>query len=120
MSKRQITQLGAALLLAVALAACSGPAPEPLTVALKAQDIQFNLSAITARVGQPIIIEIENAGVLEHSFLIDELSVNSDPIRPGGQATVTFTPKRAGAYTFQCHTAGHAAAGMVGTLTVTP
>jgi len=37
----------------------------------------------------------------------------------GTSATIEFTPTKPGTYTFFCTVAGHKAAGMTGTLTVT-
>jgi plastocyanin len=104
------------------LAACGSgaPTPEPLTLVIKASEFHFETPTIAARVGQTVTIRLENAGVLEHSLGIDALGVKLDNIRPGQTGEVTFTPQRAGTYTYECKVAGHAAAGMAAALRVTP
>lgn len=124
MTKKQLTGL-ALLLVAVAallaLAACGGGAaatPAPQTINLKAEDIKFDAMNLTAKVGQPVTINFQNAGVLEHSFVIDQFNVKLEHVQPGQTATVTFTPTAAGTYDFYCSVPGHKDAGMKGTLTV--
>lgn len=119
---RLIRWLGAAAAV-LALAACSGAAavtPAPLVVNLKAEDIKFDTMSLTARVGQAVTINFQNGGALEHSFVIDALSVKLEHVQAGQTATVTFTPTAAGTFTFYCNVPGHKEAGMQGTLTVTP
>lgn len=111
------------LALAVGLVACGGgasPTTSAQTVSLNALDsFKFDPNTITVKVGQPIHVSIANKGTLEHSFVIDALSVKQEHIQGGASADVTFTPATAGTYQFYCDTPGHQAAGMVGTLTVT-
>jgi uncharacterized cupredoxin-like copper-binding protein len=108
---------------ALALAACGGggsSGPEPLDVTLKTDNtFKYDVTTITAKAGQPVNVTLENSGALEHSFLVDELGVNSGTIAPGQTGTVSFTLTQAGTYTFYCNVAGHKEGGMVGTLTVT-
>jgi uncharacterized cupredoxin-like copper-binding protein len=84
---------------------------------MKGEDIKFDVTTITAKVGQSVTVNLENTGALEHSFVVDELNVNI-LVKPGEKGTVTFTPQQAGTYTYYCHIQGHREAGMVGTLTV--
>jgi uncharacterized cupredoxin-like copper-binding protein len=67
-----------------------------------------------------VTIVLENAGALEHSFLVDELGVKIEHVQPGQSGSATFTPQAAGSYVFYCDIPGHREAKMVGTLTVTP
>lgn len=123
MNRKQITTLTLMLLALVALtlAACGAsatPTPPPLAVALKAGDIMFDTTAITAKVGQPVTVTITNTGALEHSFVIDALDVKIEHVQPGQTGTATFTPTEAGTFDFYCNVAGHKEAGMKGTLTI--
>ena len=124
MNHKRIVSLTLLLIGAVgllALAACASPtpaAPAPLVVTVKAQDLMFDPMSLTAKVGQPITINFQNTGALEHSFVIDALNVKLEHIQPGQTASVTFTPKAAGTYEFYCDVPGHRDAGMKGTLTV--
>lgn len=103
------------------LAGCGSDAsqPKPLALAIHAQDIKFDLTALTARVNQPVNLTYVNEGAIDHAFAIDGL-VSEQKVRPGGTLTFTFTPHAAGAFKFYCAMPGHEMAGMVGTLTVAP
>ena len=124
MSTKHILSVARWLVAAVAvltLAACSSPAPAtaaPQVVNLKAGDLMFDPMTLTARVGQPVTVNFQNGGALEHSFIIDKLNVKLEHVQAGQTATVTFTPAAAGTYEFYCNVAGHKDAGMKGTLTV--
>jgi uncharacterized cupredoxin-like copper-binding protein len=104
----------------VALTACAGGASnEPLKVTIKGEDIKYSLTSITAKVGQPIELTLDNVGALEHSFYLNEFGVKLEA-QPGKKSTTTFTPDKAGTFKFYCHVAGHTEAGMAGELTVAP
>jgi uncharacterized cupredoxin-like copper-binding protein len=126
MSKKYLTILAILVVAVVAfllLAACGGagrPAPAPLSINLKAEDIKYDATTMTANVGQPVTINIQNTGALEHSFVIDQFNVKLEHIQAGQSATITFTPTAAGTYAFYCDVAGHKDAGMKGSLTVNP
>ena len=105
------------------LAACGGggsaATPEPLNVTIHGKDIVFDITTLTAKVGQTVNITYINDGVLEHTFLIDGV-VTDQKIAPGATTTFSFTAPAAGAYPYYCNVPGHEEAGMVGTLTVNP
>lgn len=112
------------LALSLALAACSGGSPSPsqgvnLNVA-GLDTFKYDPSTLTAKVGQAMMVNLENKGNLDHSFVIDELSVKLESVKAGSTGHVTFTPAQAGTFTFYCDVPGHKAAGMTGTLTVDP
>ncbi|MCI0398930.1 MAG: cupredoxin domain-containing protein [Chloroflexi bacterium] len=111
------------LLLSLAfLAACGAdaPKPEPLTVALEAYEFEFKAPAVAVRENQPVTLHFENKGVIDHELAIDEWGVETDLLRPGESQTVTFTPRKTGTFSFYCAVPGHTAAGMAGTITITP
>jgi plastocyanin len=116
-----------AALLALTLAACGGgggggtAGPNAEDVTVKAMDaFAFDPATLTATVGQTVNVTLDNEGVLEHNFVIDELNVSLGPI-PGGQSSSgSFTPSTAGSFEYYCNVPGHREAGMVGTLTVNP
>ena len=103
--------------LGVMLVACGG-GPGSVSFNIEGQDISYDKTSLTAQVGQEVTVTLENVGALEHSFLIDELGVDSGTVAVGASGTVTFTPSSAGTYTFYCNIPGHSDAGMVGELTV--
>ena len=97
--------------------------PEALAAlpALRAKDYQFDQSKITARVGETVVLRLDNADASTHYFDIDELNVHA--IIPAGKSNVAlFKPTQPGTYTFYCHPHADKAArtGMVGTLVVEP
>ena len=106
-------------LAAMMLAACGGGA-QTTGLSLKAEDIKYDTTALTAKVGDEVTVSLQNTGALEHSFVIDELNVKLEKVQPGQTGTVTFTASKAGTYTFYCDVPGHKEAGMTGTLTVNP
>lgn len=104
-------------------------------VSFEMVDIAYGQNEIQATVGEPLTINSENTGSLEHSFTIDEgpfsdVSTEGETgesegdhavdffLDPGASGSVTFTTTEAGDYTFYCTIAGHREAGMEGTLTV--
>jgi len=112
------------LALVLLLAACSSsasPTSSAQTVSINGLDtFRYDPNTITAKVGQPIHVVLTNKGVLEHSFVIDQLSVKLEHVQGGATGETSFTPTAAGTYVFYCNTPGHQAAGMTGTLVVNP
>ena len=112
-------RLALALALGLLLAACGGsaPRPEPLALTLHAQDIKFDLNALSAKIGQPVTLTYINQGLIDHAFVIDDF-VAEQIVAPGQTATFNFTAVEAGTFKFYCAIPGHEAAGMTGTFTV--
>ena len=133
------TQLGAFLLVAgVALTTACGapaatggpgagvavPAPaavtgaQPVTVAV-GNSMQFAPRTVTVRAGQPVELTLRNGGGLPHDFVLTEGVASPVQIEAlaGRTGRGTFTIETPGTYGFLCSVPGHAAAGMVGTLT---
>jgi plastocyanin len=110
------------LMLALALAACAGGGngSEAQDLTVRGLDsFQFDPATLSGTVGEAMNVTLQNAGVLEHNFVIDEFDVHLGPI-PGGQSSSgSFTPSTAGSFTYYCDVPGHREAGMTGTLTVT-
>lgn len=134
------------IMLALLLVACGGgnqgASGDSNAVTVNAQDdFSFDPSTITVAAGETIEITLQNNGTVEHSFNILKADAELDHVlqeedeehlheellfdiheTPAGESqTETFTaPDTAGEYTFACLVPGHAAAGMTGTLRVTP
>lgn len=81
-------------------------------------EFMFSPATLTAKVGVPMTITFKNAGSYPHNFTIKELNVATKTIPAGESDTVTFTPTKAGTYTYYCSVDSHEAKGMKGTLTV--
>jgi len=91
-------------------------AAEEGSAALEAQDpYEWSQTEITLKPGDTI--EVVNAGVSPHDFTVDELGIHED--LTDEPVTITIpADAEPGAYEFYCSVPGHAANGMVGTLTI--
>ena len=86
-------------------------------VQLNAVDINWEPKELTIPADTDVPINVVNTGVMQHNFVVDELSIESDLLN-GGESTEVVVNAPAGSYTFYCSVPGHKEAGMVGTLTV--
>jgi plastocyanin len=64
-------------------------------------------------------VELDNQGAIEHNVVIEELNNEKILEAPGGSTDSGTAELEPGTYTYYCDVAGHRAAGMEGTLTVT-
>lgn len=120
------------------LAACStvsaGTDKQPVALTVEgADDLSFNPDSLTVPADTAINLTFVNAGANPHSFAIvkagtDLFSINEDAvvqgvntgeIQGGDSFRIPITGLEPGSYTYVCLIAGHAAAGMAGTLTIT-
>ena len=130
-----------ALLFIATLTACGGGGEEapaggegvsgPTELTFVGIDIAYDITEATAAANEPIRVTFRNEGTLEHNWLIigtdaaPEAATEADALQgtdmgvlqPGEESTIEFTLP-AGTYTYVCTIPGHAAAGMLGTLTV--
>lgn len=100
------------------LAAC-GRQSEPQSITLAASEFHFDNPSLTVQAGRPVTLHFANQGQIDHALALDEWNLETETLRPGQSADLTFTPKTPGSYTFYCALPGHLAAGMTGTITVT-
>jgi uncharacterized cupredoxin-like copper-binding protein len=131
------------LFLALALSGC-GTASQPATqVTVLETDFAYHPFTITVPVNQSITLVFENTGLVEHDFVIEQVSltevVKSDSeshgmsghdmgdtthydlhvsTLPGQSSSIEFTPTEAGTYEFFCTVEGHREAGMTGKMVV--
>lgn len=127
------------LFLVVFMAACGSSeetaVPEPVVIDVTGTDsFLFEPANLTVQSGQAVTLNFENAGALQHSWVLvptrveaveateeDAVQGISSGLVDGGEAnTITFVAPAAGTYQIVCTVAGHAAGGMVGELSVTP
>ncbi|NIP28213.1 MAG: multicopper oxidase domain-containing protein [Phycisphaerae bacterium] len=121
--------------MALLLAACGGGDEEsgPVALSFEGSDtFQFIPASASVSAGDEVEVTFTNTGALEHSWVLvagdadaatvtDADAINNattGTVAGGETGTVTFTAPDAGTYQFVCTIPGHAAAGMVGTLTV--
>jgi RHS repeat-associated protein len=77
----------------------------------------FEPNALTIPANMPVRIHLRNTGSAVHTFNIDTLNVHSGDVAPGtsGEITINALP---GTHEYSCSIPGHAAAGMIGSLTI--
>jgi uncharacterized cupredoxin-like copper-binding protein len=129
-------------LLLTACGQAQSAASTPQVASVVAKEFAFTPAALTVTAGQPITINFQNTGSVDHDFSIREIEISGEATSSGdassghmmggmgdqpklhvaasagGKSTLTFTPSKPGTYEFYCTVAGHKEAGMVGTLTV--
>ncbi|HSH77658.1 MAG TPA: cupredoxin domain-containing protein [Herpetosiphonaceae bacterium] len=116
--------LGASLVAAIPLTdTTAGVSPEVLAAlpALKAKDYLFEQPELRAKVGETVVLRLDNADSSTHFLDIDEFNVHT-PIPAGKSSVAIFKPTQPGTFTFYCHPHANKAAGtgMVGRLIVEP
>ena len=124
---RRVAAVGATVLVASLVVACSGSAGgsstaasvPPGAVAVKASEYKFDPATMTSMPGSVTFV-VTNGGATEHEFrlLKGETEVGAIAgLAPGksGQLTATLEP---GPYSYVCKVAAHDQLGMKGTLTV--
>lgn len=90
--------------------------PDEMTT-LTMRDLRFEPDALSLAAGRTTAIFVVNEDPAPHSIDIDALGVHATV--PGNQTTVVLvTPERSGTYELYCAVAGHADAGMVGSVQV--
>lgn len=128
-------------LLALLLAARSGPVKEPQALEVQVSGMQYQPASLEVVAGQPVRLTLANGDGLEHDFSITEFptvgTVQSfghgghdmwdEAVQPdvhvgaaaNASGTIEFTPSKAGTYEFFGSVPDHKEAGMVGSLVVT-
>ena len=119
------------------LAACSGSIAEAKntnSIQLQVEGLdtlQFTPDRASILAESEVELTFKNAGNLDHNFIIVEIDpfnlteadalagINTGVVPGGEKTTLTFEAPPIGTYTFVCVVPGHAAAGMVGTLSIT-
>jgi uncharacterized cupredoxin-like copper-binding protein len=100
-------------------------------------DLQFMPNHLQFRAGKRYQLLLKNPSPLKHYFTAKDFAdaiwsqkvdagnveikgaIHELELRPGTSAAWVFVPIRAGVYTLRCTVAGHAEAGMTGTLEIT-
>lgn len=98
-----------------ASSATGGGASAPVHVSLS--DFAIEPSAITVAEGGSL--HVTNDGASAHNFTITDTDLATADIQPGGSEELDVSSLAVGSYEVSCLIAGHAEAGMTGTLEVT-
>jgi plastocyanin len=132
---KRLMIIATCLTLALLLAACGGggSGPQATNLTFEGTDaFTFNPASATVTSGAQVNATFNNVGVLEHTWTLVAPGTNpltateadriagSGVVAAGGSNTFSFTAPSAGTYPFVCTIPGHAAGGMVGTLTINP
>ena len=130
---KRFTLILALMAIAIVLVACGGSEPEATTLSFDGLDtFAFAPDTASANAGGQVEVTLDNVGALEHSWTLvsadadattvteaDALTgATTGTVQPGESKTISFTAPAAGSYQFVCTIPGHAAAGMVGPMTI--
>jgi len=129
--------MGAAAAAPMSSSAASDARPITRTIAVTTTDtLRFNPDQIDVRAGETVAFEITNSGAPPHEFFIGtaaqqqaheaEMSsgaammdeTHAVDVPAGGAARLVYTFDQPGTLEYGCHVAGHYAAGMRGTITI--
>jgi plastocyanin len=86
-----------------------------LELEMTIEDFSYSPESIDAAAGTQIFVELANDGEQEHTFTIEELSID-EALQSGEDLDVTIIPDEEGEYTIFCRNHD----GMTATLNVTP
>jgi plastocyanin len=89
-------------------------------VEIAASDIAFTPADVRIRAGDTVVIAFRNDDPVFHDWEVDGVANVDAGARPGQTQVVRFRITEPGTYHVRCTVAGHAEAGMVGTLVVEP
>lgn len=129
------------LVFATLLFGCAAPAQPATEITVELTDFAYGPSSITIPVGQPIVLTINNTGLVEHDFVVEKIDVTDVVAEDSGSEhhmagmdstaydlhvatgagqtnTLQFTALEPGTYKIFCSVGGHIEAGMVGELVV--
>ena len=81
-------------------------------------EFAFSPAVLTVKKGETVKITFKNMGKYAHNLTITDLGVATKTIQPSQEDTITFTPTKAGTFTYLCTVDSHAAQGMKGSITV--
>lgn len=79
---------------------------------------EFGISPADITVAAGGQLEITNGGSIEHNFVIEDTDLRTDNLGAGDTQTLSLEGLEPGTYDVICEIAGHADAGMRGTLTI--
>lgn len=123
------------------LTACGGNPAARTEITLEMMDFTYAPVSFTVPAGQPVVITLENKGLVEHDFVIEQIHASAYTIQDSGSDThhaqgeasdfdvhasaqtgettvFELTVSEPGTYQFFCSVEGHKEAGMIGELVV--
>lgn len=129
------------LIMIFLLAACGGNTEPKTAITIELTDFAYNSPSVTIPAGQPVVITLENKGLVEHDFVIEKVEATVVLKQDGGSSAhdmhgkesnfdvhasaqvgestvLELTVSEPGTYQFFCSVEGHLEAGMIGELIV--
>jgi Cu+-exporting ATPase len=91
-----------------------------VTIEVHADAVRFAPADVTVRAGQVVVVRFTNDDPVFHDWEVDGVANVDAGARPGQTQRIRFSIDRPGTYEIRCTVEGHADAGMVGRLVVTP
>jgi plastocyanin len=89
------------------------------SLAVTTTEWRFDPATLHLRAGQSLTLSVTNTGAELHTFTVPKLGIDTGPLQPGATRELAFTaPPDRGRYDALCTFAGHAEAGMIGSLVV--
>lgn len=112
---------GAAIALAIVLAACSTPssggAAGSGAFSITLSEFKFSPAELAVPAGRPFTLTVKNAGTIDHDLSVQKAGVHV-LVKPGGSAQQEVGTLAAGTFEILCTIPGHKESGMVGKLVV--
>ena len=91
-----------------------------VAVDVHARDVRFAPADVSIPAGRFVVVRFTNDDPIFHDWMVEGVANVDAAARPGQTQRIRFVIDRPGTYRIICSVEGHAAAGMAGTLTVTP
>jgi len=91
-----------------------------IAIDVRASAVRFAPADLTIPAGRFVVLRFINDDPVFHDWMVDGLANVDAGARPGQTQRIRFRIDTPGTYRIACSVAGHAAAGMVGQLLVTP
>jgi Cu+-exporting ATPase len=89
-------------------------------IAVVARNVSFEPADVRVRTGEFVVISFTNTDPVFHDWEVEGVANVDAGARPGQTQRIRFLAPAAGTYRIICSVEGHADAGMVGTLVITP
>jgi Cu+-exporting ATPase len=89
-------------------------------VEIHAANVRFTPAEVTVPAGRFVVVRFTNDDPVFHDWMVEGVANVDAGARPGQTQQIRFRLDTPGAYAIICSVEGHAAAGMVGRLVVTP
>jgi Cu+-exporting ATPase len=112
--------IGSLALAGGAIAADRALDASAVTIDVRAADVRFGPSDVTVPAGRFVVLRFTNDDPVFHDWMVEGLANVDAGARPGQTQRIRFRIETPGTYTIVCSVPGHAEAGMVGRLVVTP